>query len=70
MDNLWRIDLDAAKTRLRVLLTVEVGGVDRVVVGGWDDHWSGKCWVYENSRVPVGSTPSAWQEMPAPHKHS
>ena len=49
----------------RVLLRVDdFEGKQVIVIGGWDDHWTGRCWVYENARVPVGTEPSAWQPLP------
>ena len=53
-----------AKARGRVLIVVSVEGADRVVIGGWDNHWTGQCWVYENERVPARTKPIAFQSLP------
>jgi len=54
----WQPIESAPKGR-RLLLAFE----GRAHIGGWDDHWTGQCWVSEK---PLGVTfkPYAWQDCP------
>ncbi|QGH74967.1 hypothetical protein MAL1_00221 [Bacteriophage DSS3_MAL1] len=61
----WNTNIEKAKDGTAKLLTVERDGTPFVVVGGWDAHWSGKCWVFYDHRVPSGSVPLAWKPLPA-----
>lgn len=60
----WDTDLEKAKDGSTKLLTVQRHGTRFVTLGGWDDHWSGKSWVYHDQRVPPGAEPLAWKPAP------
>jgi hypothetical protein len=62
----WQDISTAPKDGSRLLLAVMVDGGKRVVVGGFDSHWTGQCWVYEKNGVPVGTTPTEWMPLPTP----
>lgn len=64
----WDTDIEKAKTGKVVFLTVEIDGTRHTVKGGWDSHWSGRCWVYKEPKVPVGTVPLAWMGTPAPYE--
>ncbi|QJA43024.1 hypothetical protein [Phaeobacter phage MD18] len=65
----WDTDIEKAKDGIVKLLTVEREGTPIVVIGGWDNHWTGKSWVYFDQRVPVGTTPRAWKPLPPAMGH-
>jgi len=50
----------------RVLLAVEIDGEMHVASGGFDDHWTGQCWVFDSKRIPVGTKPNRWMPLPKP----
>lgn len=57
----WNLDMEAApKDGTRLLLLID--GVAET--GGFDNHWSGNCWVYENVRIGVGRIPTKWMHLP------
>ena len=61
----WNPDMEAAKGEL-VILETYVGGMRLVSTGGWDVHWTGECWVYDNVRIPSGAIPTHWMPLPTP----
>lgn len=50
----------------RVLLSVYVNAKAVTAIGGYDDTWSGECWVYESPKIPTGQQPTKWQHLPTP----
>lgn len=64
----WNFNIEAAPTGKLLLLTANYAGGSFVVTGGFDASWSGQCWVYSDPRIPRGTTPVAWCELPAPAK--
>lgn len=66
----WQPIETAPRDGRRLLLAVIVPGFEsegkKVAIGAYDSHWTGQCWVWENSRIRVGTVPSEWQPMPEP----
>lgn len=62
----WQPIETAPKDSTRVLLTIYIDGKRQTASGGWDDHWTGECWVYDSKRIPDGTTPIYWMPLPAP----
>lgn len=61
----WSKDLDRAKNLgMRVYLTVEIKGERIATLGGWDKHWTGRCWLYDNALIPHDTIPIAWAPLP------
>jgi len=62
----WQpIDHENKPTK-RALLAFELDGIKRVAIGGWDNHWTGKTWVYENRLIPNGTVPTHQKPLPTP----
>jgi hypothetical protein len=45
-------------------LTVLIKDKPQTRVGGFDNVWTCKDWVYNDNRVPTGTVPLAWRELP------
>ncbi len=60
----WNTDMEAAMDAGEVVLECYVNNERRVSTGGWDSHWTGKCWVYHDKVIPRGTPPSRWMRIP------
>lgn len=60
----WNTDMDAAKGEGVVLIEAYVDCKRRVSTGGWDDHWTSERWVYDSNRIPIGTIPTRWMNLP------
>jgi hypothetical protein len=59
----------APKDGSRMLLSVTMpDGTPFVCIGGFDNHWTGKCWVTDGAPYlkPRGWVPDAWMPLPTP----
>lgn len=62
--NPWNYDMDSAKGVGRVIIETYVDCKRVISTGGWDDHWTGECWVYDDRRILNGTIPVAWMPLP------
>lgn len=65
----WQPIETAPKDGSRMLLPfTDANGRTSVIVGGYDNHWTGKCWVISEVRFqrPVDWTPTHWMPLPEP----
>ena len=63
----WKPIEEHPKTSERMLLALPVGETRRVVTGGWDTHWTGQCWVFDQGGL-FGAEPTHFMPLPTPPK--
>lgn len=63
---IWKPIATAPKDGTAMLLAVKYKDSAVVLIGGFDAHWSGNCWVYRDPRVDRNEPPTHWMHLPAP----
>ena len=60
----WHPIATAPMNGTRMLLCAVINGRPFVFTGGYDPHWSGKCWVADHPQVSSGFKPTHWARLP------